>query len=256
DRGRGLLSGNQGQQFVETTEVRARFAFLDQLVEPGEMREQQASIEAAPAADQLAAVIDRFLHALDRAVGEDLLGTGAGPGERQRPAAREKIVAAAQPVRGFGRKADAQAGGADVALGGEVIEEPCLALGRPAAREVRGLSGDGRGVHDPRAPHENKTRIKFITHEGACRKMVFWVCVFLPLPSSSSPRRRDPAVKKTFAECCAARGSRVRGNDERVKTQKARRSWGRAPGLCERQSVRLLNAAARERSAGSGWPAT
>src|SRR5690606_17882018 len=94
--------------------------------------------------------------------------------------AREKIVAAAQPVRGRGRKADAQAGGADVALGGEVIEEPCLALGRPAAREVRGVSGDGRGVHDPRAPDENKTRIRFITHEWACRKMVFWVCVFLP----------------------------------------------------------------------------
>src|SRR5690606_35478388 len=154
--------------------VRARFAFLDQLVEPGEMREPQASIEAAPAADQLPAVIDRFLHAFDRAVGEDLLGAGAGPGARQRAAARGTIVAAAHAVRGRGRKADAQAGGADVALGGEVIEEPCLALGRPAAREVRGVSGDGRGVHDPRAPDENKTRIRSITHERACRKMVFW----------------------------------------------------------------------------------
>src|SRR5690606_38975432 len=95
---------------------------LDQLVEPGEVRQQQPRIVLAARADQLAAMVDRLLYAVDRAVSEDLLGARAGQRERGDPGAGELLVAAAQAIGRLGREPDARAGGADVALDREVVE--------------------------------------------------------------------------------------------------------------------------------------
>src|SRR5690606_34287468 len=62
------FAGLAGERILVGREVAFEGCLVDQLVEAGEVREQQASVVAPAPADERAAVVDRFLHAFDGAL--------------------------------------------------------------------------------------------------------------------------------------------------------------------------------------------
>ena len=178
-----LRPTDTGVQLIEASGVIGglRRQLLYHPVEPGEVREQEAGVEAAAGARQLAAIPDLLFDAFGGLVGEQSDVVLARPHRRRRPATREQRVAPPEAIGRVARHADVGEGGADIAAGGEAIEE--------------------------------------------ARAKWFFV-----------PPGTERIVARTH--------------------EKARRSGGRAPGRSERRCVRSVNAAARGRSAGSGWPAT
>lgn len=146
---------DQRHQLVEAAGVPPRILAGGQRIEPGDMGEQQPAVEAAARADQLAAVEDRFLHAVDGTAAEHLPGMIGRQHQRGRPAAREQRVAPPLDIGGLRRNPHRGAGGAHVAIRGKMAEERGLARRAPAVAAQGGAEGLGKGgglIHGFAAP--------------------------------------------------------------------------------------------------------
>src|SRR5690606_5452067 len=113
---------------------------------------QQAVIVPDPRADELAVIVDRLFHAVDRAVHRDILDPLDADVERGLPGAAEFVGlrVAAQIVGAVVGTADAAAGGLDRAGFGQRLDEGALDCGLPAVGAValardRGEIGNGGG---------------------------------------------------------------------------------------------------------------
>ena len=98
-------------------------------IEPGEVREEQARIEADAVPHRLAAIEDRLARALQRALGQDLLRRIAREHQRRIPPARKGLIAPLVDIGRLRRNPDPRTGAADMAALREVVEEPDLAFG-------------------------------------------------------------------------------------------------------------------------------
>ncbi|MBC2663952.1 hypothetical protein H7F51_00310 [Novosphingobium flavum] len=218
-----------GEEFVEALGAAARIGAGFALpVEPGEMGEEQARVEAAADGDLLAVIEHRFLHTFKRALGQDLLGMFAGEDQRGIPGGGEMGRAAAGKVSRLRRYADGSGGRADRAAQRQGLTEPRLPLGREAIVAQSGEMGlrfqprplipslredvsrkpqIARGG-DPAATERAGRRIVVIGHDpallqvrrgsreiwdfGGCRKMV---------SARGSARATAPALPQAADQC-------------------------------------------------------
>jgi len=142
--GIGLAAEQRFEKFVEAPGGGAAARGLGIMrIEPGEVREQQAAVEAHAAADRLAPVKDRLAGAVQRAVGEHLLGGIAREHQRRLPPLRQRRIAPLVDIGRLRRQPDRSAGEPDIAVRGEVVEELDLA---------RGGEGGGAGGDEPLLP--------------------------------------------------------------------------------------------------------
>ncbi|WP_295526736.1 hypothetical protein [Novosphingobium sp. Chol11] len=137
-RGIGLAAEQRFEKFIEAPAGGAgALGLVAMLVEPGEVREQQAAIEAHAAADRLAPVKDRLAGAVHRAVGEYLFRRIAREHQRRLPPLRQRGIAPLVHIGRLRRQPDLGAGDADIAVRGEVMKE----LHLPRGREGIGAGG-------------------------------------------------------------------------------------------------------------------
>ena len=120
-----------------------------QLIEPRQMRQQQPGIEPPPHRDQLAPVIDRLLHPFQRALGQHRLGMIARQHQRRQPPGRKPRIAPPRQVQGRAVHPHPRRRHPDIAVTGQRIQKPHLALGREdriGTRSPRIFRGGGVGV--------------------------------------------------------------------------------------------------------------
>ena len=108
------------------------------LVEPREMREQQPVGIAPPVADFLAVVEHRLLHPMHRPLGQRFFRDGARRKRGRIPQLRERGVTTPLAISRLPRDACAFAGERDIAVFGEVVEEPRFQLGLEDGAAVGG----------------------------------------------------------------------------------------------------------------------
>ena len=134
------LARDDRDQFVEARHPGQCRVILCHAVQPRQMREQQAAIEAPARADLLAAIEDDFLDALHRALGQNLLGLLARQQHRRGPALRKGRIAPPLDIGRLRRAPAARRADPNIAEFGEQDEELRAQLGRPAV-----AAGDGEG---------------------------------------------------------------------------------------------------------------
>ena len=103
-------------------------------IQPGEVREEQAAIEADPAADGFAAIEDRLMRAFERALRQNFLCRIAREDQRGIPPARKRGIAPLADIGRLRRNPHHSTGAADMAAGGKVMQEPHLPFGREGQR--------------------------------------------------------------------------------------------------------------------------
>ena len=97
-------------------------------IQPGEVGEEEARIEADAASHHFAAIEDHLPRAVQRAIGQHILCRIAREDQRRIPPARKRFIAPLVNIGRLRRNADQLAGAADMAALRQVVEEAHLPL--------------------------------------------------------------------------------------------------------------------------------
>ena len=125
---------------------------LGQLVEPCEMREQQAGIEAPPPRHLLPVIIDRLVHPVDRPVGERRRRMVARRHQRRIPGERKAPLRPPRPIGRLRRNRRRPAGEPDIPEQLEMREKLRLPHGaEDGVALVSGRVGFGFGIGGSRS---------------------------------------------------------------------------------------------------------
>lgn len=136
--GIGIAGEDIFEQFIEPRGGGAAARAIGVVgIEPGDMRQQQAGIEARALAHRLSPVIDRFGDAIQRAVCQHLFHMLAREHQRRLPPLGKGGIAAAVDIGTLRRKPDGGAGGARIAVPGKVAEEGDLAFGSESIGAIK-----------------------------------------------------------------------------------------------------------------------
>jgi hypothetical protein len=142
--GRGLVTRIEHafDHFLEPVGQRGGGSALGHAIEPGEMGEQQAGIEADAGADFLPAIEHAFDHAVQRAIGQHLRRMIAREDQRGIPPGGKAPIAPPPQVGRLGRDADRGAGPPHLPVIGQRLKEQGAARGR----EIGGALCAGGGM--------------------------------------------------------------------------------------------------------------
>lgn len=150
--GRGLVTRFEHgfDHFLEPVGQRGGGGAFGHAIKPGEMREQQAGIEADAGADFLPAIEHAFHHAVQRAIGQHLRRMIARKDQRGIPPGGKAPVTPSPQVGRLGRDADRSAGPPHLTVIGQRLKEQGAARGR----EIGGaLGAEGGMVVGEVVPH-------------------------------------------------------------------------------------------------------
>ncbi|WP_395331360.1 hypothetical protein WBP06_02010 [Novosphingobium sp. BL-8H] len=127
----GSLPRQQSQYFVEPPGIGARLGLLRRPVEPRQMRQQQPRIEPPPHRHLLAVVEDRLLHPIERPRRQHFLHMRPRQHQSRRPPLRKQTVPPPEQICRLPAHPHPRRRRAHIALLGEMMQKPNLALSRP-----------------------------------------------------------------------------------------------------------------------------